>query len=303
MPNGEVEKLTVSIEADVSDLLADTKKGVDRAERELQDLEKTGSKTFKTIGESAKRAFNIAIDGVKRFGASAKRAFQGAVNGAKRLTANFGGLKTAAVAFIAAFSVAKITGFFKESIELTKTQIAAEKQLETVLKSTGNAVGLTADELKKMASELQNVTNFGDEATIAAQAILLTFTSIGKEVFPGATKAILDVSTAMGQDLRTSAIQIGKALNDPIAGLGALRRVGIQFTDQQEEQIRTLTKSGQIVEAQTIILGELERQFGGSAEAARQADGGFIAFSNTIGDLQELLGLPVFEALADWALK
>ncbi len=55
--------------------------------------------------------------------------------------------------------------------------------------------------------------------------MLLRFTSIGKEVFPRVTITILDMSAALKQDLQSSAAQLGKALNDPISGINALRGV------------------------------------------------------------------------------
>lgn len=180
--------------------------------------------------------------------------------------------------------------FLTESIQLAKVQAAAEAQLATAIRSTGGAAGISAGEMKRLASELQGVTNYGDEATIKTEALLLTFTKVGNEVFPRATRAILDVSTAMGQDLQTSTIQVGKALNDPISGLTNLRRVGIQFTDAQEKQIKTLVEAGEVAEAQGVILSELERQFGGSAEAARQADQSTQALANSYGDFQEAIG-------------
>lgn len=201
-----------------------------------------------------------------------------------------------------------LNGFVSDSISKFQEQERVEKQLETVLRSTGNVVGYTAAELKKMASGLQDVTAYGDESIIGAQNLLLTFTSIGHDVFPTALKAIMDVSTAMGQDLKSSVLQIGKALNDPLEGLGALTRVGIQFTAQQKNMIKVFMETGQVAKAQGIIIQELQRQFGGSAEAYARTTAGMIAQAkNLIGDLQEKFGgaimtgmLPVLEKLKKW---
>ena len=211
------------------------------------------------------------------------------------------GFKTLALAGGALFAgaAAGAIAFGKQSVELAKEQIRVEAQLAATLESTGQAAGLTAEEIKNMASELQNVTNFGDEATIAGQNMLLTFTNIGRDVFPRATETMLDLSTAMGQDIKTSAIQLGKALNDPIAGLGALSRVGIQFTQEQKDLVKTLVDTGQTAKAQTLILDELEIQFGGSARAAREADGGMIALKNSFGDFQEEIGKAILPTLND----
>lgn len=180
---------------------------------------------------------------------------------------------------------------YKAVISATIEQERVTAQLEQTLRSTQGAAGLTRDELLEMASAMQQVTTYGDEAVIPAQSLLLTFTKIGREVFPRALETVLDMSTAMGQDLKSSAIQLGKALNDPIQGVAALSRVGVQFTEQQKEQIKTLVESGRIIDAQKIILAELETQMGGSARAARDTLGGSIeALKNAFGDLLEAKG-------------
>ena len=111
---------------------------------------------------------------------------------------------------------------FVEVTALAAEQQRVEAQLAATLESTGHAAGLSAGQLTTMASELQNVSTFGDEAIIASQSLLLTFTKIGGDVFPRAQAAILDTATAMGTDLKAASLQVGKALNDPIAGVSAL---------------------------------------------------------------------------------
>lgn len=179
----------------------------------------------------------------------------------------------------------------KEGIDAFNKQQSAEKQLETVLKSTGQAAGLTANEIKNMASSLQELTTFGDEAILQGQNLLLTFTNIGKDVFPAATETILDMSQALGQDLKSSAVQLGKALNDPTVGITALSRVGVSFTEQQKAQIKAMQEAGDTAGAQTLILKELQKEFGGSAKAAKDTFGGaMLSLKNVQGDVMEQFG-------------
>lgn len=187
-------------------------------------------------------------------------------------------------------AIAGLVAGIKSSIDAAREANLVDAQLATVLQSTHGAAGMTKSQLDELATSLQAVSNYDDDAVKSSEALLLTFTSIGKEVFPRAQKAILDTSVALGQDLKSSTIQIGKALNDPIEGLSALRRVGVSFTDQQKEMIETMVKAGDVAGAQGVILAELEKEFGGSAEAARLADGGFAALSNSIGNLKEAIG-------------
>ncbi len=175
-----------------------------------------------------------------------------------------------------------------KSVQAYVKQEQAIFQLEQRLKSTRDAAGLTSQELQALAGALQKTTTFGDEATIEMEALLLTFTNIRGEIFKAAVPAILDMSTAMGQDLKSSSLQLGKALNDPLQGISALTRVGVTFTDAQKEQIRAMVESGRVAEAQSIILRELQTEFGGAAKAARQGLGGALtALENKFGDVLE----------------
>lgn len=178
---------------------------------------------------------------------------------------------------------------------------AGLSQLNAVLKSTKGAVGLSADEISNMAGQLQKVTKFSDDDILSGQNLLLTFTNIGKNVFPMATETMLDMSQALGQDLKSSSVQLGKALNDPIAGITALSRVGVNFTDVQKKQIKALVDSGKTMEAQKVILKELQTEFGGSAKAAGQTFGGQLERArNQVGEISENIGgklLPVLSKL------
>ena len=177
------------------------------------------------------------------------------------------------------------------SVQAFREQSKAIAQVEAGLKSTAGQVGITSQELQKMATDLQNKTLFGDEVILKdATAQLLTFTNITGEQFARTQAAALDLATRLDGDLKSASIQLGKALNDPIANLSALSRSGIQFSDDQKKVIKSLTETGRLAEAQTLILDELNKQYGGSAEAAAEADGGFTQLANSFGDLQEEIG-------------
>ena len=170
-------------------------------------------------------------------------------------------------------------------------------QLNSVLASTQGVAGLTADEVTAMADSLSQVTRFEDDAIVSAQSLLLTFTNIGQDVFPYATQVMLDMSTALGQDLSTSAMQLGKALNSPVEGIAALRRVGVQLSDEQEMLVKSLMATGDTARAQAVILAELQKEFGGSAVAAGQTMAGQMdILRNSLGNVKEEIGgalLPV----------
>lgn len=189
-----------------------------------------------------------------------------------------------------------------DSIAAAREAIAINKDLEQTIISTGGAAGVTADAARKLADELSRVTNFEDDAIVKGEAMLLTFTNIGSDVFPRATEAMLDMAQKFGS-MDSASVQLGKALNDPLKGISALQRVGVTFSAQQKEQIQNFMAVNDIASAQGIILDELAREFGGQARAMADP---IIQLGNAWGNLQESFGanvlLPVLNSLATVAL-
>jgi len=209
------------------------------------------------------------------------------------------GLSAGAVAGLAVAGVAAIGAVVAKGISAFREQEQAERKLQAVLKATGGAAGFTAKQLFKHAAGLQKITEYGDEAIINTQALLATFKQIQGDVFTRTTQAVLDLSAAMGQDLKSSAVQVGKALNDPMTGVSALQRVGVSFTETQKEMIKNFVETNQLARAQGIILQELESEFGGTAEEmASSFSGQMTQLKNIVGDLFEGIGAVVAPILA-----
>lgn len=230
--------------------------------------------------DEAKRA----MDGVKGKAREAESSVDKLGKSLKGLGSDLFSLKSIVATALAAFS-------FKRIIEETAKAERAAAQLNAALRSTGNAVGYSASQLEVMAKALQRVGVEGDDAILQMQSVLLTFTNIRGKVFGEATKSILDLSARLGTDLQGAAIQVGKALQNPIQGLSALQRVGVSFTESQKELVKQLIATGKGAEAQKLILQELQKEFGGSAEAARGTLGGSLkALGEQFGDLLETIG-------------
>jgi hypothetical protein len=160
----------------------------------------------------------------------------------------------------------------------------AVSRLNAVVKSTGGLAGFSGDQLQKMAGDMSAVTTFSRTAVVSGEAVLATFTNIRGDQFKEAMTAAENLSTVLGQDLQTSVVQVGKALNDPEKGYTALKRAGVSFTASQIDQIKTLQASGNILGAQKILLKELSTEFGGAAEAAGAT------FSNQIDKAKGSIG-------------
>lgn len=223
-----------------------------------------------------------------RYILSADDQTKGAVSSVQK---GMDGIGASALRLAPLISAALGAAVMKSAVDAWMRQEEAIKQVESRLKSTGGVAGQTSQGLQAMAAQLQQITTFGDEAVLEMQSMLLTFTNIRGTIFEDTTLAALNLSTAMGQDLKTSVLQLGKALNDPIRGVTSLSDAGVQFSTTQREQIKVLVESGQTMAAQRVILKELETQFGGAAKAARDTLGGAIqSLQNSFGDALETLG-------------
>jgi hypothetical protein len=174
----------------------------------------------------------------------------------------------------AAFAGAQLGKAFAGFINDARESAKISRLTEAVVKSTGGAAGVTAKQVSSLATAISNKTGADDEAVQSGANLLLTFTKVrngvgaGNDIFNKATLAATNMAAALGTDTKGAALQLGKALNDPIKGVSALGKAGVSFTAQQKEQIKTLVESGNVLGAQRIILAEMGTQFGGAAKAA-----------------------------------
>ena len=212
------------------------------------------------------------------------------------------GLAITAVTATVGVVVSALASAVAMSAELARVNA----QTGAVLRSTGGISGMTAEAVRGLASSLETLTGVDEIAIQSAENMLLTFTNIGATTMPAATQAVLDMAVAMNgglipseQELAKTSIQVGRALQDPIDGVTALRRVGVQLSDEQQELVKHLVATGRGAEAQALILKELQVEFGGSAEAASKARGGVDQARDAFEDAQRALGDRLIPRLKD----
>lgn len=222
-------------------------------------------------------------------------------------------------AIAGAFAINKISDFARESILAAEGVATANARIEQIAKSTnvfGNATSQVTDRLIKLAEANEMVIATDAEVIKGVQGQLLSFKALAATAtetggaFDVATMAAFNMAAAGFGSAESNAVALGKALEDPIRGLTALRRSGTTFTAEQQEQIRVLQESGDLAGAQAIILAELESQYGGVAAATANASeklalaadnikenvGGALLpiFANLVTDL-----IPVFDQIGE----
>ena len=238
----------------------------------LQQMRSLGGRV-QTLGRTTRAAGRQA----RNFG----RAWRAASEDVRRTRGRLVGVKSLIAGLGVGIAIRQI-------VRATAEQERAVAAVEQAIRNLGDSTGLTTAHLRQMAAGLQQVTTYGDEVTLDMQALLLTFRQIDEVHFERLTETVLDLATALKTGPREAALQVAKALEDPVQGLTALRRSGTVFSEAQTKVIRKLAETNRLAEAQGLILDELERQYGGTARAARDTLGGAIsALGNAFGDLFE----------------
>tara|TARA_R100001443_G_scaffold116848_1_gene138796 strand:+ start:5321 stop:7135 length:1815 start_codon:yes stop_codon:yes gene_type:complete len=183
---------------------------------------------------------------------------------------------------------APLTAFAAASVKAFDTQAQAEAKLSRSL--NGNMKAFRR--LKKEAQELQKVTLFGDEETMAAQA-MLTSMGLEEEAVKRLTPLIQDMATTKGMDLRAAADLVAKSVG---SSTNALTRYGVEITGAVGSQERL----------ETAVKG-LSKQFEGQARSAAKAGaGGLKQLANRFGDIMEKIGemlMPLLNGLVKFLDK
>jgi hypothetical protein len=225
----------------------------------------------------------------------ANAAFANLQGSVRSLGANF------ALAGAAIATVGVVIGKNVEALARIETINAQTAQ---TISTMGNAANISATEVEALAGRLESLTAIEAESIQEGANLLLTFGNIrnelgaGNDIFSQTTEIMVDMGVALRKGPVETATMLGKALNDPIQGLTALRRVGVSFTEQQIEQVKALQTSGDLMGAQKLILQELQNQYGGSGAAyAKTFTGQLELMGHELGTIGEEATMAVMPAL------
>ena len=200
-------------------------------------------------------------------------------------------------------SVVALTGavtFLSRSLNVLGDREADAAALANGLQKLGEGEE-SLRRLQQSADALGKATLFDQEDFDRGFALLTSFQRIGVDSYERVAKAAADVAQITGQDVKSALLQLSKALEDPARRVTDLSRSGTVFTEQQKEQIKALQESGRLLEAQNLVLREIEKQYGGAAEAAGSAGyaGAVDSLGESFRDFQERLATGVQPAVTE----
>jgi len=235
----------------------------DKVRRELTLTGEQGQIALEKIREATKPASKelVALNAASEQVHDVLHELSSEAGRAGQFLSALGPAGIAAAAAVGALTFVVVDGL-KEYAKFEQAQL----RLQAVLKATGNAAGVTKNEILEFAEAYERSTLRGNEEIQNAATELLTFKGVSHDTFFETIKLATDLSTVMGSDLNSVILRFGKLLDDPVQNINALSKAGVTFTSSQAEMIKSLVETGNESEALAIILQKVREKVGGAAE-------------------------------------
>jgi len=227
-------------------------------------------------------------------------SMQGVQGRAKNLAASFKGLLGPLAGIAAAVGGVQL---LRKSFDVLAEREADFRVLTNALERISTDAPAASKALRAMADELGYETLFDEKAFQKGFALLTSFKNIALDSYGRVAETAADLAQINQTDLKSSFLQLAKALSDPTKGLTALSRSGVIFTETQREMILELHNAGREMEAQAAILKIVEESYKGAARSAAEGlAGAFDTLGQRVRDFNEALGTaasPFMEPLVE----
>lgn len=252
-----------------------------------------GMKRLQAEGKLTDNQFSRLANRIKGVGKEAPKEIgriEAALTKVKGVALSIGGV----LATVFAFRVLKRWG--ESAVSAALAAETSARRLLATWRANAGAVGKTFEELQRFSKEVQVTTLFSADEIELAMAQLLSYKSIATDVFERTIRLGSDMASVFG-GMTQSTEALARALDDPIRGLGQLRKAGFTFEDSVIAQVTALTEQNRTLEAQTLLLSALEAEVGG---VAREMKTGWVGAIDTarkswIG-IREAIGEALLEA-------
>lgn len=166
--------------------------------------------------------------------------------------------------------------FVTSSIEAFAEQEAAQKRLQTAMRTTGTLTDENVVAFKALSAEMQRTTTIGDDQTDALIAMGLQLGILPSNM-EAAVKAAANLSAGLGIDLEQAMQMMAKANNETFT---TFQRLGISIDTTKAK-----------AEGLPYIIEQINAGFGGQAQAEIETYAGQLKqLANEWGDLKEALG-------------
>jgi len=236
------------------------------------------SKTLDSIKESAKNtqsSINSMLLGISEVKKETSNLDKN--KSIDKTSMSFGKLTSVAFGVVGGITAAgyALKEFFGSAIEAEESV----SRLEISLKQTGIFTQKVSEDFKKLASSIQETSVYTDSQVLSTMGLLQTIGQFTKEGLEKATKATIELASAMRIDLETAASLVGKAAN---GNSESLKKYGIN-----------VRKGSDDTETFANVLKELSRLNGSTEAEINTLGGAFVYLANQISGTVELFSKAV----------
>lgn len=268
----DLQKITIKFQPEGHKNLIDAIKRLDKATKQLEGKlssyevkSRKATKTTNSLGSS----FGLATASMRNMG-----------TGALNLSRSISIVRSRML--LLAFAIGGVNRAVDKRVSLYREQLQSETALASNLRNVESASEGAAQELIQYATQLQNVTTFGDEQIISASAMLATF-QLNETAIKSILPRLLDMSASTGT-LEGNAIALGKAFTGNAGNLG---RYGVVIDKSGLQMARAKGNAEEF----SFIIEQLDNNFKGLATALAETEIGQLdQLENRIGDINEEIG-------------
>jgi arsenate reductase-like glutaredoxin family protein len=290
----------------VGTIYAEIRLALDKLQKDTRDV----TATFKRIEGKAKETSEESTSKFDIMGKNVGKALDGMSNtGISKFTKMLTGMQKAvkAVPIVGAILLivgaakklfSSITSFVNDATNAWIRHHQEIAKIDTILNTSGAAAWTTTRQLRDMAMEVADASGRSADEVMRLQSVLLGFRSVTGEAFERTTRLAADMAAVMGGDLVNAGKNLGRALEDPIQGMRLLARYGFVFDSATKANIQSLTEQGKVLEAQGIILDNIEGAFGGVAAAINNVN----EAQSRLDSANERIAIAAGEATRGWTL-
>jgi len=193
------------------------------------------------------------------------------------------------VARVAVVMGAAMTYASKKAIDAAESEMISQEKLSVIMRQRMGATDDAVQSILDLASAQQKLGVIGDDVTVSGAQQLATFLNQtdSLEALVPAMNNLLAQQKGVNAT-QEDAINIGNMMGKVFTGqVGALKRVGISFTDAQEQVLKygdETEKAAMLAEVITDNVGEMNKAL------ANTPMGRVAQLKNSFGDLQEEFG-------------
>lgn len=188
--------------------------------------------------------------------------------------------------------------FVGDSLAEGMEKIKLDARISTLVTnaaSIGSQVSVGA--FDEIGRQLGKQLVIDDDDVRAGIAPLLNIPNLTQPMFARLSQLSVDTAAATNKGIGEVSTLVSRISQAPDQAARSFRSLGIIVSDETVKIVDDLVSQGKTAEATSVLVGELEKRYGGAAKAAGDAAGPQQKFGVALDDLKEKVGVALVPTL------